>query len=190
MSCLSTSMPFRGLFCLWEAWRRRSSCWRESEPVISSDATFLNISTSRAGRISWHLPGWWVCSIFVKACWRRTKRGKRQEVVSYQIKQLKYHKYFKNRQSRKYVASTLLYRICLFRNTHIEAIMGHIWRNCNIIVTHGFVDILIMFNQDSLRPHVLLGPSVQRDKAEWNQDFNQMSPNKSTGYMQEPWSYI
>ncbi len=70
-------MPFLRLFCLWEAWRRHSSCWRGSEPVISSDATFLNISASRVGRISWHLPGWWVCSIFVKACWRRTRGQKR-----------------------------------------------------------------------------------------------------------------
>lgn len=57
----------------------------------------------------------------------------------------------------------LLCRTCSFRNTHIEAIMGHIWWNCNIVVPHGFVDVLIMFDQDPLWPHVLLCPSAQRD---------------------------
>lgn len=168
------NMPFLGLFCLWEAWRRRSSCWRESEPVISSDATFLNISTSRAGRISWHLPGWWVCSIFVKACWKRTKGRERDRMQSldklcascclFKIAQL----FYKTGSSRNLWHLVLLYRTCSFRNTHIEAIMRHIWWNCNIVVTHGLVDVLIMFNQDSLWPHVLFCPSVQGETAEWN----------------------
>ena len=76
---VSTSTPFPGLFCLWEAWRRRSSCWRGSEPAISSGATFRNTSTSRAGRISWRPPGLPVCSICVKVCWKRTGGAKETE---------------------------------------------------------------------------------------------------------------
>lgn len=171
MSCLSMSMPFLGLFCLWEAWRRRSSCWRESEPMISSDATFLSISASRAGKISWRLPGWWVCSIFVKACWRRTTGG--NETGCYQTKEVaalsKCHKYFTKQATGclKPLASAVVLPVSL-RNTHIEAIMGHIWWNCNIIMTHSLVHVFVMFDQDSLWPHVLFSPSLRRETAEQN----------------------
>lgn len=61
-----------------------------------------------------------------------------------------------------------------FRNTYIEAIMGHIWRHCNIIVTHCLVDVLIVFDEDSLWPHVLFCPTVQRDTAESHQGWTEM----------------
>lgn len=56
-------------------------------------------------------------------------------------------------------------------NTHIKAIMGHIWWYCDIVVAHSFVDILIMLDQDSLWPHVLLCPSARKETAQPGEDL-------------------
>lgn len=39
--------------------------------------------------------------------------------------------------------------------------MGHVRWNCNIVVTHGLIDILTMFYKDSLWPHILFSPSAE-----------------------------
>ena len=78
-SCLCRSRPFQALFCPGEVWKRRSSCWTELMRGIWSDATFLNIWGSRAGRRSSLLPELWGCLIFVKACWKKTVEEKRGE---------------------------------------------------------------------------------------------------------------
>ena len=78
--------------------------------------------------------------------------------------------------------------------THIEAIMGHIWWDCNIVVTHRLVDILIMLYQDSLRPHVLFSPSVQRQKSEiWIKQTKAPVINKPWALLtcaEEHWSRV
>lgn len=44
--------------------------------------------------------------------------------------------------------------------TYIEAIVGDVWGDSHIVVPHGLVNILIVFDQDTLGPHVLFRPSV------------------------------
>lgn len=43
--------------------------------------------------------------------------------------------------------------------------MGHVRRDSHVTVAHGLVDVLVVFDQDSLGPHELFGPAVQRGEA-------------------------
>lgn len=51
--------------------------------------------------------------------------------------------------------------------------MGDIRRHCDVIVTHGLVDVLIMFHQHPLWPHVLLCPAVQNKTVKWDNTLTQ-----------------
>lgn len=53
-----------------------------------------------------------------------------------------------------------------FGDTHVEAVMRHIRGDSDVTVTHGLVDVLVVFDQDPLGPHVLLCPAAQRGQAE------------------------
>lgn len=82
-------------------------------------------------------------------------------------------------QDRELKAQTLR----TFSNTHIEAIMGHIWRDGHVIVAHGLVDVLVMFDQDSLGPHVLFCPAVK-----WGQGSNCESDKVKFSLMKLWWT--
>ena len=45
-------------------------------------------------------------------------------------------------------------------DTHIEAVVGHVGGHRHVVVAHGLVDVLIVFHQHTLGPHVLHRPSV------------------------------
>lgn len=44
--------------------------------------------------------------------------------------------------------------------------MRHVGRDGDVAMTHGLVDVLVVLDQDSLWPHVLFCPPVQRGEAE------------------------
>lgn len=55
-------------------------------------------------------------------------------------------------------------------NTYVEAIMRHVRGDSDVTVPHGLVDVLVVFDQDSLGPHVLLRPSVKEVKQSQTQN--------------------
>lgn len=66
--------------------------------------------------------------------------------------------------------------------------MRHIRRDSDITMTHGLVDVLVVFDQDSLWPHVLFCPSVQRGEAE--ADSEQARHHKQAGKHMDQYTHV
>lgn len=159
---LNTNTPFPELFCLWAVWKRHNNYWIIWELMISSDAISLNTSVNITGRIWLHPPGLWGCLIFEVVCWRKTV--KRKTSCYYRNNGQKYivHAWVLN-TFLKYIwwVDNFLLQSTFFVYTYIETIMWDIWGNCYIIMAHGLINIFIVFDQNSMWPHVLFCPSVE-----------------------------
>lgn len=69
--------------------------------------------------------------------------------------------------------------LLVISNTYVEAIMRHVRGDSDVTMPHGLVDVLVVFDQDSLGPHVLFCPSVEEVKQ--SQTQNKPGSEKQAG---------